>query len=419
MIAGRFFNNVAFRRYLELLGQLHDLIRSENDESAEGEQLRDQMDAPSDALDAEEIESVNGISADLYTLATTNAAQPLKPTDEIELTIRKALEARNERQFSEAIVLLRSAAPCIDAANLSYVRGSIMSEAGVPRLAADFFLHASTLSPSNLNFRFMWLAALAHSDPRAALTEARRILNAPEDFPAKIVFKAADIVFTATKELPVDPANAEIRRLIPVFDETIVRLQLNGDASEEPGLLAAAFTLLGFCHEHLQQNEVALRYFERGLLLFPGHDALHIAKGIQLYGVDTQQAVQSFSEAIRLQSRLVWPYFFLAHHNLCTERYRDCLSLAGEAFARAPSDAIRADCLEWMAICQAMLEHPAELVSAAFEKALQLSPGNARILHNQSLFDKQPSIGTTRNWQRLSQEELRSMGHNQFQPLAA
>lgn len=69
MINQQFFLNPAVGNYLSLLRRLHELIRSGDDETADGEALRDSMDQPAETLTTEEIECLNGISADFYSLA--------------------------------------------------------------------------------------------------------------------------------------------------------------------------------------------------------------------------------------------------------------------------------------------------------------------------------------------------------------
>jgi hypothetical protein len=66
MNSNRYFDNPNFRTYIELLGQLHTLIRDNRDESREGDELRDRMDQPGSMLSDEEIAEAKVISADFY-----------------------------------------------------------------------------------------------------------------------------------------------------------------------------------------------------------------------------------------------------------------------------------------------------------------------------------------------------------------
>src|SRR5262249_53450266 len=64
----RFFDNPDFLAYIRLLRDLHGAIREGNDESEEGERIRDQMDGPGSRLSADEVAGAQGISADFYSL---------------------------------------------------------------------------------------------------------------------------------------------------------------------------------------------------------------------------------------------------------------------------------------------------------------------------------------------------------------
>jgi len=415
MNAARFFRNPHFREYIRLLGKLHELIRADADESDEGEGIRDQMDGPAELLTREEIESANGISADLYSLSDTgpHTVQPM--TDDAQKGINGALQARNAGDFAKSLDLLRKNQAYVDFATLTYVRGSVMLEAGEFALAADFFRCAKDLAPNNTNYTYMWLDALSRSGSDNASKEAEEILAKAGDFGPKLVLKAADIEFCSTKQMTENQAKPIIQKLVPVFEDTIVRLQTSGEAQDSPSLLASAFALLGFCYEHLGAFDEARQYFDQGLKLFPNNDALLTARGIQRYASDNSGAVEDFSDAVQLRSPLVWPYFFMAHHNLVRDRFEDCLRFANLALRLAGTNAVRADCLEWIAICQSMLGHPAETVRAAFHAAEQLAPTNQRIQANHKRFEDSRSSEAPVNWEQMDLETVQRFGLQEFQ----
>jgi tetratricopeptide (TPR) repeat protein len=419
MSTQRFFRNPHFLAYARLLHQLHFLIRGDADETQDGEALRERMDEPAEYLAPEEVESLHGISADFYTLGGPAwLVQPLTPVARAELN--EALDARNARNFAKALDLLRKNQAYRDPAGLTYARGSIWSEAGEHEIAADFFQRAKELAPENTNYAYIWLDALSRSNAPEALTTARNILLQPGDHPAKLVLKAAEIEFSSTRQLPNSEAEAVVRGLVPVFEEVVMRLQTSGEARSSPSLLIAAIAQLGICHEQLGDAAGAISYFDRGLQLFPNNDVLLTARGIQRYGSDTASSIQDFQEAVRLRSRLMWPYFFLAHNYLLHDQFDDCLLMANRALPLATSTALRANCLEWIAICQANLGHPPETVRAAFHAARQLAPENQRIAKNLQLFES--SVAETPPspvpWERVDPETVRSLGQRELQPAA-
>lgn len=441
MINQQFFLNPEFRKYLSLLRNLHELIRSGDDETADGEALRDSMDQPAEKLTPAEVECLNGISADFYSLANGFEHNVLPRTADADSFIRESFNARNERNYAKSMTILRRAQQHLELWQLSYVRGSILLEAGEPLAAADFFLKAATLYPENPNFRFMWLAALDKADPEVASSEAELILRAPSEHPAKLVYKAADIIFASTRDLDAEAAMGRIQELIPVFEETILRLQVSGEASEEPSVLAAAISLLGFCHEHLGHGDDAIQCFNQGLLLHPTNDALRVARGIHLYGIDTERSVADFVVATQLHSPLVWPYLFLAHYYLSKGKMEDCLRYSSEALQRSRHSQITADCLEWIAICQATLKYPRNTVLSTFEEALKLAPDCERIKTNKASFEQHrvavesawvpissDARTSTRSavtdslveppWLPVSSDALRDVGRRDFRPQA-
>jgi hypothetical protein len=174
-----FFNNPDFLQYVRLLSELHQLIREGTDEAPEGEVLRDRMDDPGSRLSSDEIASVNGISSDFYSLAASLTGPVLPQTDEVKVDLRSALDARDRRDFSRALELLRKRAAYINPAVLSYVRGSIWGEAGEDQIAIQFFRHAAQLDPSNANYYYMSLHCYSQTDVEGARDQVQQILTDP------------------------------------------------------------------------------------------------------------------------------------------------------------------------------------------------------------------------------------------------
>jgi tetratricopeptide (TPR) repeat protein len=146
MINQRFFDNPYFLAYARLLHQLHVLIREGADETPEAELLREQMDEPAKYLAQEEIDCLNAISADFYTLSGQPwQVQPSPPMAREEL--KEALEARDRRDYVKALDLLRKNQVFRETASVSYMRARIWSGAGEYDIALDFFRRAKELTP--------------------------------------------------------------------------------------------------------------------------------------------------------------------------------------------------------------------------------------------------------------------------------
>lgn len=143
-----FFDQADYCEYVRLLARLHDLIADGDDEGAEGERLRDEMDSCSEHFSDEEIASLNGISADLYSFIEP-AAMPRAKTRQAQQDLLQAMLAAQSRDYVKALDLLRRNQAMIEPSLLSYMRGQIFADAGLEVLAHRFFEHASMLEPSN------------------------------------------------------------------------------------------------------------------------------------------------------------------------------------------------------------------------------------------------------------------------------
>jgi tetratricopeptide (TPR) repeat protein len=221
------------------------------------------------------------------------------------------------------------------------------------------------------------------------------------------------------RHLPDSDAVSLGRRLVPVFEDVIARLEMSGEAKDNSIVLPGAIGMLGLCHVRSGEFDTALQWFDKGLRLFPNSTPLLIARGIHLYVIDPERSRQDFQRAIQLRFGGVWPYFFLAHYYLMHEQYAECLDMAQAALPLASSAMQLADCLEWIAICQANLSYPSESVFAMFSAAQQSAPNNQRIAKNRQLFE-QMLTGTSRSrvvWERPERESVRSLGQRELQPL--
>jgi hypothetical protein len=165
-----FFDNPDFLAYVRLLHRLHALIRLGQDESQEGESLRDALDAPGSRLSSDEIRCVSGISADFYTLEGPAVLPPTTPDSRADL--QPALLARDRQEYAQAFDLLRQLAESVPPAVLAYVRGTIWQAAGEHTIATDFFARAAHLEPENTQYADAYLHSLRLSDLDHAPQEA-------------------------------------------------------------------------------------------------------------------------------------------------------------------------------------------------------------------------------------------------------
>ena len=97
--------------------------------------------------------------------------------------------------------------------------------AGDAATAVVFLQHASRLDPDNEFFRAVLLDVLKTADPREAATRAEAILQNSETHGPIVVLYAADTIFAAARGMSGLEAAATYRRLIPIMERTLARLE--------------------------------------------------------------------------------------------------------------------------------------------------------------------------------------------------
>jgi tetratricopeptide (TPR) repeat protein len=363
--------------------ELHQLLAAGKDDSPEADAIRDATDGPWRALSEVERKRVQNLSEDLYSLVESPpAAQPMNPQAQAKLS--EAFEAQKRGEWDRALDLLRRWRTYIDPALMSFRRGSIWLEAGDPATAALFFEHASKLQPANEHYLAMFLYALNIADPAAARKRADEILQAHSTYSPAVVTRAADIQLWWARALSDAEGKQVFERLVPILKNALVRF--DQQESLDPSPYVETLALLGFGYEFVGQSQTALEFYSRGLQIEPDNDALLVARGTLLYGTD-QRALVDFETAIQIGSPLIWPYVFLAHHNLQSGRLEESRELCEKALRMNGSPAVMSEVSEWMAIAQAGLGFPADIVRSSFDKAIRLDPSNERAKRNLAAFE--------------------------------
>lgn len=409
MARARFFRNPNYAEYVRLLARLQELIAQGRDEGQDGDTLRERLDEAGAEFSDEEIVSLHGLSAD-YCSVFADPEPPRERTPEAQADLQAALESQRAGDYLTALCLIRKNRRMIEAAQLSYIRGRLFSEAGVHDIAWRFFDHAARLDKQNINFQFIALDELKKFDFALARRNAEEILNTNTPIPPALALKAAEIRFEATRESP--NRRQDRQALVAIFERIIFDFESGADGSHPQHLLPMAYAILGFCFQELDQLDESRHCFDRALVLDGNNDALLTARGILLYGRNTTQSVNDFYSALALDSKLVWPYLFLAHFYLLQERYDACLAMCRESQIRAATENVRANCYEWMAICQAMLGFSSSIVRENFDRAIQLNPTNTRIRRNRQAFDESLSKQSEDRiaWEKHEESEVRAIG---------
>ena len=349
--------------------ELHQLLIAGKDDSPEADAIRDATDGPWQALSEVERNRVRSLSEDLYSLVEPPpSAQPMTPQAQAKLL--EAFEARQRGDWDRALDLLRRWRAHIDPSLVSYLRGSIWLEAGDPETAALFYGHAYKLEPTNGNYQAMALYSLNIADPAAALKEAEQDPKGPRTLLARRGSAAADIVFMSARLKSEIEANHLFEQIEPILKATLARMRQGDPANIDRSTYVTLLSLLGFGYEFLGKSQAALEIYSEALQIEPDNDAIHVARGMLLYGTSAR-AIADFETAIQNGTPLVWPYVMLAHHHLISGRFEECRKLCERALSIGGSAAVMSEVFEWMAIAQAQLGFPADMVRTSFDKAMQ------------------------------------------------
>jgi tetratricopeptide (TPR) repeat protein len=218
--------------------------------------------------------------------------------------------------------------------------------------------------------------------------------------------------------MPEVDSRPVLEDLVRVLERNLARLQ--DEEARQSSTCALAIALVGFCFDHLGDTRSALRYYNLGVAADPTNDALLVARGILRYGTDPGAAAD-FQQAIRYRSPVVWPYFFLAHHFLVSNRFDECRQMCECALGMTASDVVRGNLYEWLAISRSELGFPAEQVRAAFEDAIRLETANERIRRNFRAFEESLSrqAPLPRTWEKPVEAVVQAFGHAESRPALA
>ena len=386
--------------------ELHQLLAAGKDDSPEADAIRDATDGPWLAIPEVERKRIGNLSEDLYSLV--EPPPPPKPMDpQAEAKLREAFEAKNRGEWDRALDLLRRWRAHIDPARVSYLRGSIWLGAGDPATAIVFFEHACQLDPDNELFQGRLLETLETTNPPEAATRAEAVLQNSEARGPVVVLRAADIIFGTARGMPELQAAPIYRRLIPIIERTLARLETRRRADPEHSApKGLGLAVLATCYREVGDSQRAYDYYSRAIQLDPTNDALLAARGMLMYGADPNSAVD-FERAIQLGSRLVLPYALMAHHNLSQGRFDESRRLCERALEMNGSPALMSEVCQWMAIAQAELGFPDGMVRATFDDAIRRDPSNERARRNLAAYD---AASRPKDWEIRTEGDIGASG---------
>jgi tetratricopeptide (TPR) repeat protein len=391
------------------LRELHQLRSVGREDSPEADLVRDASDTAWEGLTEVERKRLSGLSEDLYSVSDPEQATVREMNPQAQSRLVDTVQAQQHGEWDRALEILRRWSAYLDPSLLSYLRGSIWLEAGDPATAFLFLQHASDLQPDNGNYLTLSLTTLSRFAPSEARARADVILDDPDKFAPVVIAHAAEIALEPALGLPEAEASHLSRRLIPILESTLNKVTESNEGVLDASTQSMTCALLGFCHEYLGQNQAALGYYSKGLVVAPSNDALLVARGILLYG-ESPRAVADFELAIKYGSPMVWAYFFLAHHNLVSGLFEQCRSLCQRALELDGPDAMKSELAEWLAISQSELGFPVEIVKESFEASIRFDPTNERARRNLAVFESAAKPIPARVYETRSKSAIKSSG---------
>jgi hypothetical protein len=148
--ASRSSGKSPYREYVDLLLNLHTMIRADIDESPEGDDLRDKMDEPWHRMSQDELNRVDAVASDLNSLLPDSPFyHPSKGGIQCRDVAHEIKAARQYGDYEGILKRLRDRPECVSADRAAFLRGWCYERLSEPEVAAMFFEHAAMLDQDN------------------------------------------------------------------------------------------------------------------------------------------------------------------------------------------------------------------------------------------------------------------------------
>lgn len=401
----------SYLAYAQGIRELHRLALEGKEDSPEADAVRDAMDLPWDGLTEIEKKRAAGLSEDLYSISEPSSVAPKSMNSQAQASFDAIHEARERGEWDRALHILRRWSDYLAPARASLWRGLLWSKMGDPEAAAIFYRYAISLEPENDNYLTAYLHVLKSIAPEDARRLAGDVLQDAKDRDPSVVAQAAAIVVDASRSFPLNEKAQRLRELMALLEATLAKTTGDDvDRGEEFNIPAHSLLiigLLGRCHEILGEDQAALKYYSRGLLFDPRSPDLLANRGMLLYG-SSHQAIEDLRLAVEYGATNIWPYLFLAHHNLSVGEYDQCRLLCEEGLRLEGLESAKSDLAEWLAIARAELGFPAGMVRSAFEESLRFDPANERARRNLATFELRDRSVVPREFLKRSPKAVRA-----------
>jgi hypothetical protein len=246
-------HSTSFRRYLDLVIELHQHIRANADGSPRAHAIRDEMESIEPALSEQQMMHADRLSAELHSLRSREA---YGPSGSENLRDCEELQAAVHAQDPLTVLnILRRGTIFIDTAHKSYFRGRAYDWMGMTRPALEFMDHASSLEPTNPTFKALALEIMAAGGLYAdAHARAWNYLHDTSTFP-RLVIVATGVLLRSWLRMP----SLERPDLNMLIDRLTKSLQAEESRKDRlPAVLAGGYSFLSLLNELLGRPQDAI-----------------------------------------------------------------------------------------------------------------------------------------------------------------
>lgn len=157
-------DKLSYHKVLDGLLRMHELSVAGEQETDEIKQLRDAIDEPYSDLSAEERETIEGLSTDLFDVENILSEPKLDHVPPGDHALAAAMQAQNSGKYDEALKLLRES-KSQPASRIAFFRGRNWIGKGEPKVALLFFNHAAKLEPENDEYKAQAFDSLNQAYP--------------------------------------------------------------------------------------------------------------------------------------------------------------------------------------------------------------------------------------------------------------
>jgi tetratricopeptide (TPR) repeat protein len=299
--------------------------------------------------------------------------------------------AWKDENYQKVLSLLQDHPYVLPPAKMAYFRALCCRSLGESRAAILFFEDALRFAPEDLDLIHAAgsnALVLAGQDRLAdAWTHIRHQLDSTGHvFPTII----ASLIRSFQARVAESEAEKQelLREQIKYFEKAWnLYHQLPAKHQDDPDtrkLIELALEAAALGMWRLGDKAESRRLSEQFIAFAPTAYAPRTVRGVINYPSD--KALQDFRVAIERGDPSYQPYYYLAHEALTRGDYISAATWSEASLRHRPSNPIKAQLLEWLAIARSYLGQDPKEIEKLFVQAQELDPRNARVAHNAAVF---------------------------------